>query len=663
MKGLETRLRLSTLICAAIGISCFYLLSLARSGFAIEDYPWMFPDSFDWIANGLRYGLDGATFNISHRAMLLPLVVATGVRFDSLDQVALFGSCFYLIGAAVIYIGLGGICSKFVRISTTYLYLFSPLVLGQSAFIGSDVAANVLLTGTALWFLRYQLSRKSKYLLVSALFCAVGVHTQYINLIFLPTLLLMLVFDDKCKLNFGTAKALLKNPWAYASLLLAATVVIAFLLPRLLEFEMLYEEKVQHGSLVRLYWNGWPYYLAGSLAAFSWPVLGAAMLSVRCLWSKNKTRLTWIYFITWIAVVAGFFAALYTWRDTRFLLYVSTPIFVLAMMGVEALITNKAICWFVGISIALFSHLTPSTDPFDFSFALSPWHSASINERFELKSITSPVQPYFLSHWSDSRTARETLVADDNYDSISNSKPFRKLVSSLRARGENLRDLVLYFKLSPAENYIFNNRNVIYFGDRLRRLEDVPSLIKALEENNLAIVTTVRLRNELQRNYDLVPVSVIASEGRYLVARYSQLEPGEFERRIKLPDNVAEVKAEESPNFLMDGITNSVYNWSASELNNPIIVNFIEPVQYTELKLHLFDFDQRSYAFQVSVVLENGESLVVATVEKPGVSGVFSVKLPNQNIRAVKITGQYNSNMIQNPGNTSIHIKELEFKE
>lgn len=57
------------------------------------DYPYMFPDSFDWLANGLQYsGVLGEWQQISHRGMLLTLIYALLYKLDATNLIPSIGT-------------------------------------------------------------------------------------------------------------------------------------------------------------------------------------------------------------------------------------------------------------------------------------------------------------------------------------------------------------------------------------------------------------------------------------------------------------------------------------------------------------------------------------------------------------------------------------------
>jgi hypothetical protein len=614
----------------------------------------MFPDSYDWIVNGLRYAPGSAKFEISHRAMLLPITFAFFSALHTPGLIVLFGSFFYIVGAVIFYLGLDGVCSKFVRSVSTSLYLLSPFIMAQSAFIGSDVAANALLSGTAIFFLRFQVLGRSRDLIFSALFFAVGIHAQYINIIFLPTIALALAIDDRGSLNFNTARRIFTSRQAYVGLGLALLVGFIFFIPRLIQFGVIYEERVQHASLIRLYSGGWGYYAAASFAAFTWPVLIAFFcgLCKAAVVGKGGNRAILYFMILWITVVLGFFATFYTWLDTRFLIYVSTPVFILAAAGLESITKRFYFRLSVTALVLVFSQITASTDPFDMAFALTPSQTLIANNDLQFSPDAKTSTFYLYKHWEEAQTITETLNRDVDFDTLANSRPLRALFGDLRNIGVKAESLGVYVSLTPEEYYIVSNRNTIYFGDRVHYVNSAESLNTFLKTEEPVLIATKQSIRELEQSYGLVVENTLASRGPYVAFRCTI--------KHQLLPKIGQVVANEKPGQLMDGIADHPNNWTSSRLGVPLVIELTQPAKYSAMLLHLFDFDNRRYGFNVVLHDTHGQRHAVYTSEDPGVSGVIKITLPNKVITKIEIIGNYNSDIITNPENKMLHITELE---
>lgn len=111
---------------------------------------------------------------------------------------------------------------------------------------------------------------------------------------------------------------------------------------------------------------------------------------------------------------------------------------------------------------------------------------------------------------------------------------------------------------------------------------------------------------------------------------------------------------------LMDGIAGDENNWAIAALDQPINIEFSEPVQRTALRLHLYDADGRSYRFTVEARMD-GAWRMVADHSREAVGGTRTIALGDGLLDALRITGLYNSAQETNPGNAFIHIEELEF--
>ena len=113
---------------------------------------------------------------------------------------------------------------------------------------------------------------------------------------------------------------------------------------------------------------------------------------------------------------------------------------------------------------------------------------------------------------------------------------------------------------------------------------------------------------------------------------------------------------------MMDGITGDPDNWALAALGQPIIFEFAEALNLSAIKLHLYDADSRTYRLTVEAGLD-GEWRSIADHSETGVGGILDIPLPGGPLDSLRITGLDNSKLETNPGNTFIHIYELELIE
>ena len=113
---------------------------------------------------------------------------------------------------------------------------------------------------------------------------------------------------------------------------------------------------------------------------------------------------------------------------------------------------------------------------------------------------------------------------------------------------------------------------------------------------------------------------------------------------------------------MMDGITGDPDNWALGGLGQPIIFEFAEALNLSAIKLHLYDADSRTYRLTVEAGLD-GEWRSIADHSETGVGGILNIPLPGGPLDSLRITGLDNSRLETNPGNTFIHIYELELIE
>lgn len=330
----ETRL---TIILAAMG----FFLSIARCSVMLFDYPYMFPDSFDWLVNGLQYsGLLGEQLELSHRSMLLTMLYAGLFKMGRIDWAPAVGTIAHTALAIFVLRFPAEQLPLRVRVIAALFIFFSFTLLGQSAFIGADVLANCLATMCCLMFLRFVLAPRGTLLYPLAIAGALGVHSQNIFPILAPTFLTTLVIGIRNNQRGALLRTLISRDGVVA-VFLFVVLTLSFLAPRLYFYHSFYEERVQQASLVTWDLAGTRYYVEGFLASFSplialLALLGAVSRSGRAL-ACDPSR---FLFITWIANIFIFFAWLYSWRDIRFWIYASAPVYFLAAIGLDSLLSR-----------------------------------------------------------------------------------------------------------------------------------------------------------------------------------------------------------------------------------------------------------------------------------------------------------------------------------
>ena len=501
-----------------MGNSCstYWLAYFFRSGFTLLSYPWFFPDSYDWLVNGLSYTEVPIAFEISHRAMFFPLLSSALYSIGLEDFSVYFGTASYILGAILLFFGLRLLSTEVIAGISTVSYAFSYTVLSQSAYVGSDVAANALLTGGALFFLAFLKHKKTLLLYPCGLCFGLGIHAQYIGAIFFPLTLLFFVFQGK-----EQVLSLLRAKHFYGALCLGALSLALLFLPRFLKHGIWYTEKVSHLSLVDFYDGGLAFYLHSFPATFSWPLSVFFLIGLLAA-LREPSRLLPLYFLGWILVVGGFFALLYTWTDNRFLIYISTPVFFFSAKGFlyfVALVKNKYLSTFAALLTLLALHSPSTPNPFDISVALTPWRAAEYHEATGWQIKKQLAIPYLWQHLQEANERRD-YFANDDVDFHYASEPLAELMQELQSLPrESLQGVYYYEPLSPEEHYFVKNRNILYLRSRvitLRTIEEVREVFS--QKKDFLLVLPKRLLKAPQWPQDQALQSIF-QKGNYVALK------------------------------------------------------------------------------------------------------------------------------------------------
>jgi len=653
------------------------VLCIIRQHFSVAAYPWLFPDSFDWLVNGLRYsGGEGATFEITHRAMLLPLIFAGLIRCGAENYIVLFGALFHCLTALLVYFLVRRLGSSAVAFWSALFSLFAFTGLGQSAYVGSDIAAHFFLVATALSLSIFSRTGEMRWVTVVLASATIGIHAQYIGVILSPALVLGLFLYDKngrMACGFARYRQLLLSRSTYIAVGSSALLGALFFLPRLLEFQVLYTERVQHGSLVRFHVLEPLTYVVGLASSFSWPVVLLAVVgAVHGLVVPESRRATSFYLV-WVADIFLFFTFLYTWKDVRFLIYLSVPLLILAAQGLVFLFSllsfkgpraawgGKFLKGFIA-ALVLFYVSSPSTsDPFDYSFALTPWESASFDKEALVKKFPTSPSFYLLSHWREGQ-AELADRSRPTYDELRYSAPLRAAFLAFHRDSLQVwRTHSLFYwspNIPPADAYIVGNRNTLYADKAVKLVSSIDDLLPLLQgDANVLVFREADFALLAQRIAGVQELAIIKQPEPAFVfvagsssAALSLIESG------RTPSFVEKVTAPEHPEALFDGILRDPRNFAGAPLGQAIEVDFKEQVAIQELKVMLWDFDGRTYRFGVEGLSESGWSPLGTWTG----GGVVTVVLAGKSVRALRFIGEDNSNLAQNPANRMFHILELE---
>ncbi|MCB0331175.1 MAG: hypothetical protein KDD70_16010, partial [Bdellovibrionales bacterium] len=505
-------------------------------------------------------------------------------------------------------------------------------------------------------------TKSHKYLYGAAIAFGVGIHSQYILAIYLPAALLSLFLtteQDRVLLTTKRIRAMFCSSSSYIALLLLFISAAIILIPRFLEFGIIYTERVQHGSLVSLHAFEWKYYIRGMLASYSWPVLAFATLGLFTGIRTQQYRLFAIFCLLWILDIFCFFTFLYTWKDIRFLIYLAVPLYILAAIGVVALFSSrrKLLAITAAAVLIYFNSSTTTTDPWDVTISLTPAHALEhrYNQGWQLERKWSI--PFLLSHYLEAET-----FSTEQRQSVAYSTPLTELFASLSQslnRNTSLSNKLVYFEsVGTHDYYIIANRNILYARDFVTTVTNEGRLLHLIQSEPLTLI----LKEEDARRLGLEPTSSDWSlhHGPFVAIQTSpETAPRSLMPKRYQNLGIASVEAREHPERLFDGILDQSENYAAAPYGSPIEVNFTKSKNLKSLRIYLWDFDERSYRFQLYLKVNETWDMVEMNLEKE-LTGVVEVPVGVDNVQAIRIVGSYNSDEQKNPSNTSLHIKEIE---
>lgn len=513
-----------------------------RTGYTLFTYPWYFPDSYDWIVNGLAYSGLAGQLDITHRALLLPLVIAALYRLNIVDFIVYYGTFFYACNVVLVFFFLRKISDTVVAGLCSLFFVFSFTITSQSAFVGSDVAACAMLYGAALSFLCFLKKDKFIYLYLTGIFLALGMHSQYIGVFFLPVAAVSLFLEDqqcnsshnKLRVGLGRVRRLCLSRHLYGSVVLSFFTFLLLLLPRLLKYGIIYEERVSHASLIKwMYDGGVSHFLRSTLAAFSWPIIALAIIGIIVGLAKRQERFASVYFALFLLSIGGFFACMYSWKDPRFCIYISLPIFFFAAVGLDEALTlsGKILkhsrlvkpAEIIILVLPLYYVSSPlTTDFFDISFSATPWHGFAYDNGSGWVQKKLPSLPYLINHARENRE-RLSSIQNDDIDNDQVSEPLARFFSKFPNEILETVPGNLYFfqELAPHQPYYVRNRNIIYLRANINLISSKEHFWETIKSLPAALVLKESDIVNIPQRISTLPISItpVAKSEKYALIK------------------------------------------------------------------------------------------------------------------------------------------------
>jgi hypothetical protein len=110
---------------------------------------------------------------------------------------------------------------------------------------------------------------------------------------------------------------------------------------------------------------------------------------------------------------------------------------------------------------------------------------------------------------------------------------------------------------------------------------------------------------------------------------------------------------------LFDGVVNQPDSYGTWNFLDPLRVTFRSPQRLSQIRLHLYDFDNRFYRFRIEG-LAGGQWRTLLDRSQGETRGAVDVPPGSEPLSGLRISGLYNSDQQSNPENKLLHAKELE---
>lgn len=349
-------------------------------------YPYMSPDSWDWMANGIFWS--GTSIIASFRPPGLPLVIALLHRLRALPMLPYLNFAMLGLAAFLLHRLLRLRHSPLVAALAVLLFVSNGSLFGYSRYVMAEVWTLPFLIGAAIAFIR-SAEQPRRYWLCAALL-SVSFLFHYAGAVVGAGLgLAMLLYRRE---SFSTR-------WPWVALALATPLPTAWMLIRGLHNRSSAKVHVivdlVHPSLDNLW-----YYAVVSIALVSLAALPLYVAGFARLFPWRGQRLSpWAQAVLFpLLSLALFFTLLYSWEDKRFLYYLFPFAVAVAAEGISTMLVFgrrgrlRAVLVALGLAIALLWNRIPYPATSHTLLALSPrdfWDAAEGLRTARMRSVSA----------------------------------------------------------------------------------------------------------------------------------------------------------------------------------------------------------------------------------------------------------------------------------
>lgn len=289
-------------------------------------YPYMAPDSWDWLANGIFWS--GAPIAASFRPPGLPLVMAALHRFSALPLLPYLNFAMLGLTALLLHRLVRLRHSPLVAALAVLLFVSNGSLFGYTRYVMGEVWTLPFLVGAAIAFVRAA-EQPRRYLLCAALL-SVSFLFHYAGAVVGAGLAVAVLLDRR---------EVLATRWPWLALAVAAPLPAAWMVIRALHNRASENVHVVEGLVRPSFDNLWYYAVVASalvgLAAAPVYLAGCA----RLLSTREKRLSAWAQGVLFpLASLTLFFTLTYSWADKRFLYYLFPFAVAVAAEGISLVV-------------------------------------------------------------------------------------------------------------------------------------------------------------------------------------------------------------------------------------------------------------------------------------------------------------------------------------
>jgi hypothetical protein len=502
------------------------LIAAIVAGDSLAAYPFMHPDSYDWLANGLRY--TGVPVASTWRVVLAPFVYAAlfALRLENLIP---FLGLVAVFGTAAMLLTLGWRAAGAAAVWGALLLAANHLVVGHALSVQPDVwSAGLGLTGLLALAVALE-ARMPGHLYGAAAALTLGGLAQPATPFLVPACLVMLLYDPDAPrgIGLGTLRWLAGRRETWGAVALAAGILAAAFVARWVLVGVAWPTTaIIHGGWIvpGVFPDAVGFYAFATAADWSIPVLLLALVGAGYGLRRRPWRRLTLGLVVAVLANAGMFTLLYTgYRENRFVVYWTMPALLLAGIGLRSLrpplALAVAVVAMVATSYTIGHWARPGTEPalvLAPGFVLEGRYTAFEQPwRVEESRVRARPFPAMLARWA---RERRRLFAQRDGDDVQYARA-RELLGRL-ATFHVRPGQALFVHFAPDENgthvYMLRNQFALYAGRRVQQVA-LGDPTKPLGRG--AVVVLRRTELDRLRDAALLPpgVQVLAERGPWVL--------------------------------------------------------------------------------------------------------------------------------------------------